>query len=272
MQHTRLFLAGLLVLGAACSSDNTTTGSNTSDDAAITSDVASAAADGFAEDVDMMGGMDGGIGNALSGSDNLVSPGGNRPSLTGCSFAGGSFTCPPVTKNGLTVTRTITLFDATGATQSEYDSLTTASIHVVADLAGDVTRGPWAATVARHRDFTITGLAGTETTRTANGTGNETVSKSRVTQNDSTRSYDITGSSLIHDVVFPVRASDGDNGWPLSGTITRNLTITLTSGPHAGRTTTRTVVITFNGDSAPTGTVDGTSFTMNLAAHTATKR
>ena len=271
MHHTRLLVAGLLVLGAACSSDTTTTGTS-NDDATITADVASVAADGFAEDVDMIGGMDGSTGNVLastSGSYIMNPPGGRGPSLTGCSFAGGSFTCPPVTRNGLTVTRVITLFDADGVPQSAYDSLTTASIHVVADIAGDVTHGPWSATVVRHRDFTITGLAGTETTRTANGTGNESVTKSRVTKNDSTRSYDITGSSVITDVVFPVRASDGGNGWPVSGTITRNLSITLTSGPHAGRTTTRTVTITFNGGSSATGTVDGTQFTMDLAAHTA---
>ncbi len=39
-----------------------------------------------------------------------------------------------------------------------------------------MTRGNWTATVDRSRDLTITGLAGTETTRTVNGTGTESVS------------------------------------------------------------------------------------------------
>lgn len=271
MQRTRLLVAGLFVLAAACSGTDTTTSAG--DDAIITADAATTAADGVAEDVDMMAGMDGLTGN-ISGDltqDYLSGPGGFRPHLTGCSFANGSFTCPSTLRNGLSVTRTITFLDADGQAQAAYDSLLTASIHVVADISGDVTHGPWSATVTRHREFTITGLAGTETTRTANGNGNESVTRSRVARNDSVRTYDITGTSVITNVVFPVRTADGGNGWPLSGTITRTLNITVTSGPHTGETRTRTVTITFNGTSSVDATVDGTTFTVDLGQHTATR-
>ena len=199
MLRTRLYVAGLFVAAAACSSADTTTAGTVADQAVITADVAAAAADGMAEDVDVFTGMDGGIGNvsAAMSSDNpgaayLFGPGGFRPGLTGCNFVTGTFNCPGTLKNGLVVTRTITLFDASGATQSAFDSLLTASIHVVADVSGDRTHGPWTATVARHRDFTITGLAGTETSRTVSGNGSETISSSRVTRNDSSRSYTLT--------------------------------------------------------------------------------
>ena len=267
MLRTRLMVAGLFVVAAACNSKDTTT-TSAGDQAVITADVAVAAADGMAEDVDVMTGMDGGIGNAAF----LVGPGDFRPGLSGCTFAGGMFTCPSTTRNGLVVTRTITLLDASGVAESAYDALLTASIHVVANISGDVTHGPWSATVSRHRDFTISGLAGTETTRTVNGSGTETVTRSRVTHNDGTRTYDITGASTVTNVVLPVRTADGGNGWLLSGTITRTFTVTLTSGPNAGRTETRTVVITFNGTSSVTGTVNGTPFTIDLAGHTALPR
>lgn len=269
MRHTRFFTASALVLAAACSSSPTTT-STAALDAAISGDVATMSADATTEDVDVMASMDGNIGSLasapLAAGLFLTPPSG--PGVTGCSFAGGQFTCPPVNRAGLTVTRTITFLDADGHTQSAYDATTTASIHVVAEVSGDVTRGPWSATVDRHRDFTISGLAGTETTRTVNGTGSETVSRSRVNANNETRSYDVTGSSTVSNVVVPVRG-DGVDPWPLSGTITRTYTVTRTSGNNSGQSVTRTVVITFNGTSTPTATVNGEPYTLDLAHRTA---
>lgn len=267
MKHTRILVAGLVVAAAACSGGDST--GLATDDATITADISNAAADGIAEDVDVMVGMDGTIGHSANLSGNLEGPGDYRPGLTGCTFANGSFTCPDTLRNGLSVTRTITLLDAQGQSESAYDPLLTASIHVVADISGDRTHGPWTATVTRHRDFTISGLAGTETTRTVNGTGNENVSNSRDTRNP--RAYNLVCSSLVTNVVLPVRSSDGGNGWPVSGTINRTCTITVTAGPNAGKTTTRTVTITFDGSSTPTATINGAPFTIDLAAHTATQ-
>jgi hypothetical protein len=271
MLRTRFAVATALALTvAACSSTDTAGNGTTLDNAAVNADVASAAADGFGEDVDMIVGMDGTTGNLTAA---LMGPGqgrnGFRPGLTGCTFTGGSFTCPAITRDSLTVTRTITLLDSTGAAQSAYDSLTTASIHIVADLAGSPTHGNWSATVSRHRDLTITGLAGAETSRTVNGNGHETVTRSHVTHNDSTRTYDITGSSTVTNVVMPVSATTGGNGYPISGSITRVMTVTLTSGPNSGRTVTKTVTLTFNGSSSVTATIDGTSFSFDLPNHSA---
>jgi hypothetical protein len=257
-------VAGMFMVAAACSSSDPIS-STTASDATVTADVATAAADGFAEDVDVMTGMDGNIGN---GAD-MMGPGSWRPGLTGCSFAGGMFTCPDTLRNGLNVTRTLAFTDSAGAAQSAYDALLTASINVIADISGSRTHGPWTADVTRHRNITFTGLLGTETTRTVNGTGNETVANSRVTKNDSTRSYSIVGSSTITNVVMPVRTTDGGNGWPTSGTITRTMTVTFTSGPKTGQTVTKTMTITFDGTSTPMGSIDGQQFTVDCVNHTA---
>jgi hypothetical protein len=43
------------------------------------------------------------------------------------------------------------------------------------------------------------------------------------------------------------------------------MTMTRTGGPNAGTPVTRTVVITFNGTSTPTATVNGEIYTLHLA-------
>lgn len=271
MRSTRILTAGALLFAAACSSNPTSTTPGL--DALITADVAIMSADATTEDVDVMAAMDGDIGVLVSAplmeGMFLTPPGG--PRMGGCTFAAGQFSCPPMTRNGLTITRTVVFKDAAGVTQSAYDAATTASIHVTSSVTGDVTHGPWSATITRDRDFTISGLVGAETTRIVNGTGNETLTRSRVTEGNETRSYSLTGTSVVANVVVPVRA-EGVDPWPLSGTITRTYTVTRTSGADSGRTVTRTVVITFNGTATPTATVNGTSFTLDLAHRTATRR
>ncbi len=266
MRSTRVLTAGLLILAGACSSSSTT--STSAIDALVNADVATMSADATTEDVDVMAAMDGDIGVLVSAPlfDGIFLPPPNGPRMIGCTFAGGHFTCPPVNRNGLVINRTVTFTPGPA-----YDPSLTTEIHVVASVSGDVTHGPWSANVARNRDFVISGLAGTETTRIVNGTGSETISRSRVTMLNETRSYDLTGSSVVDNVVVPVRA-EGVDPWPLSGTITRTYTVTRTSGDNSGGTLTRTVVVTFNGTSTPDATVNGEPFTIDLANRTAMHR
>jgi hypothetical protein len=277
MIRTRFLVATLVVAAAACSSnDMMSTPVSTADNAVVSGDVAAAAADGVAEDVDVMTGMDGSIGNVSSGM-NAVSnddgmddhPDGFHPGLLGCLLTGHFFNCPRMNDDGLMVDRTVTFMAADGSTETAFDSLLTASIHIVADISGDRTHGRFSATAARHRDFTITGLAGTETTRTVNGTSADTITKSRISHSDgTTRSYTFTANATVTDVVLPVNHHDGHNGFPQSGTVTRTFTATATAGPDSGMTFTRTVTITFNGTSTVSGTVNGTAFTFDLVGHT----
>jgi hypothetical protein len=141
--------------------------------------------------------------------------------------------------------------------------VTTASINVVIDVSGEVVRDNWTATVERHRDMTVSGLEGDETTRIWNGSGNGSV---QGTHSDSlgTRSYDMSSTSAIVDVVRGLPREE--NPYPLSGTITRNISVTIIGGPDGDVTRQRTVSITFNGTQFATLTVNGETFEVDLAA------
>jgi hypothetical protein len=268
----------LAVVAAACSTDPTGTDGTPTTQLLLSADVADIAADGTAQDVDMMAGMSGLLGTvSFSGAlaANMGDPGGPG-NVAGCGFGGGRFNCPPNRANGLTITREVTFFDEFGETQDGYDAATTAEMRIDATLEGDVSRGPWSASTFRHRLFEITGLLGTETARTVNGTGEVELSRSRHSNSNGngtagpTRQYDVEGTVVWADVVIPVRAP-GVAPWPLSGTTTRNYTITRSTadGPV---TTTRIVIINFDGTDSPDGTVNGEPFEFDLAQRRAERR
>ncbi len=188
----------------------------------------------------------------------------------GLLFRGGALGAPAGAASG-TRTHTATFFDIDGNEQAERDPLTTASIHLVIESTHEFDRDNWSATGTRSRDLMITGLEGEETTRTVNGTGSGTVTRSQHSDSTGTRTYDMTSTSVVEDVVHPVPRAD--HAWPLSGTITRDVTIhvnhirldNVVNGPNGDVTKTRTVVITFNGTNLPTMTVDGESFEIDLS-------
>ncbi len=177
-------------------------------------------------------------------------------------FGGGASPAPSGASTR-TVTHTATFFDADGNEQAARDPLTTASIHLTIESSHEFTRDSWTATGTRSRDLMITGLEGEETIRTVNGTGHGTVTRSQHTDADGTRTYDMSSTSVIEDVVHPVPRTD--DAWPLSGMITLNVTINVVNGPDGDVTKTRTVVIIFNGTNLPTMTVDGESFEIDLS-------
>ena len=160
--------------------------------------------------------------------------------------------------------RTVSFFDAAGNQQDAYDPLTTASIHMLIEMSGTVERDGWVATIARSRDVTVSGLEGEETERTWNGTSSADVTRSQHTDENGTRTYDMSGVGTIEDVVRGVPRED--NPWPLSGTITRLITVVITNGPDGDVTHERTVVVTFNGTQFATLTVNGEEFELDLAA------
>ena len=160
-------------------------------------------------------------------------------------------------------TRTATFFDAAGNEQEAHDPLTTASIHLVIESTREFSRDSWTGTGTRSRDLWITGLEGEETSRTVNGTGSGSVTRSQHTDADGTRTYDMSSTSVIDNVVHPVPRTD--DAWPLSGTITRDVTINVVNGPDGDVTKTRTVVITFNGTYLVTMTVGDETFEIDMS-------
>lgn len=263
--RTRTLLAATLALAAACSSDPVSPDVETG--STLNLDMATAAADAVAEDVDVMAGMTGDVGYLGGGAALFDGPPQGPGNVNGCGFGGGRWSCPPNPANGLTVTRSIAFYDAADQPQDAYDPDETAWIDIQMTLEGDVTRGPWSSSIFRTRHLVFTGLEGDNDTRIVNGEGSEEISRSGQPGNSPARSYEVEGEFTIEDVVVPV-PGDGVDPWPLSGTITRTWTVTRNGGDPV----TRVVVVIFNGTSTPDATVNGEPFELDLTERMARRR
>jgi hypothetical protein len=248
----RIGCLGALVVLAACSGEQLTTG-GASDPPLLNSDLAREAADGAAEDVELMGGPAGAFGFGFA-----------APALA----PSAGWSCESRQRDGLTVTRSCVFKDADGNVQSQFDRTTTASVEITVHVSGTESRGNWEATVDRERHLVVSGLTGIEITRTWNGTGNGVVSRSKHTDGGSERTYDITYTTTITNVVVPLPRTE--HGWPISGTITRHAIIHITGGPRDGQTIERDITITFNGSNTATATIGGDHFTIDLETRTVT--
>ena len=189
--------------------------------------------------------------------------------MGGVSAAPGEDTSPAQ----LRPVREVTYYDADGTEQDTYDGLKTASVHILSEISGERARDNWSSSVSRTREITITGLEGTEVIRTANGAGSSTRSRSYHSDENGDRSYEMSGTSVITDVVRPVPRDENNpfvprqrNLYPLSGTITRDVTVTIVNGRNGDETRIKHVVIIFNGTRFVTMTVDGEPIEVDLAA------
>lgn len=238
MQTNLLRTAGLLAVVAFAACDEDSTAPVAVPDT-LNDDVALLVADAVQEDLDV---MDATVPLALS-----------------------AVASPPVAENVTEFfrSRVRTFFDAEGNEQDGYDPLTTASINTVVEMSGERSRSSFEWSIDRNRDITVTGLAGEETERTWNGDGSENRSRAQFREGTEVRSYDFSGSFLIEDVVRGVPRSE--NPWPLSGTITRNVTIEF-SGPNGERSVVREVIVTFNGTQFVTISVNGEEYEFDLAS------
>lgn len=88
------------------------------------------------------------------------------------------------------------------------------------------------------------------------------MTRSRHSDEGGLRSYEMNGTRTIDNVVHEVPR---DGAYPLSGTITRSMTVTITT-EDGTRTKSREVIITFNGTQYPEMTVDGELFEVDLEA------
>ena len=229
--------AAILALGVAACEDGTTD-TTAFDDAPLRADAALVAADGMFQDLALMQGPTTWVGMGFA------------PEAVGIEIQGSR-----------SFSKTVDFFDAAGKKQSGYDPETTASMHVVAHLTREVTHTFWSADIERHRDMTLTGLEGQETERSWNGTSNGEVERSRHPEDGVVRSYDMTSSAVITEVVrgFP-RA---DNPYPKSGSITRTIHAVITiDGVEEVRDFVTT--ITFNGTQFVKMIIDGVEYDVDL--------
>jgi hypothetical protein len=250
------FAAGL----AACA-DSTDPGPNVSD-AQLTADVAGDAGDATVFDLSQMLGSEtqAGVAPATAADRGLSSQ-------NSCTYSAGvgRFLCPAITgTDGLTLDRSYAVY-AGGTAQSSYSATATDSINFQTHLAGSLTRNARTGWINNVRTMTMSGLAGAETQRTWNGTGVRTDS-AHVTEAGVARRTKLESVDAISNVVYKLpRAS---NPYPLSGTITHDVTVSATVDRARGQSTrssTRHVVVTFNGTSTAAMTVGTRSCTVDLA-------
>jgi hypothetical protein len=161
-------------------------------------------------------------------------------------------------------TRTVLFFGEGDAPQNEYHPTETMWIEITSEMSGEITRDNWSATMNRNREIEITGLLGEETERTVNGVGSESSTRVRNSDEFGTRTYVMSGTSVINNVVHGVPREEFPH--PLSGSITRDIEVVITNGPNGDETRSRTVVITFNGTEFPEMTVDGVPFEVDMSA------
>ncbi len=241
---TRMGVAASAALALGACSD--TTGPDALDDQLLR-DLAVVAADATLEDVTLMGA---GFHFGLHG----VGGAGEGPGMLGGHMGiGGSFSG----------TRTVAFFDADGKEQAGYDELTTAEIHVEMELAGERTREGWSASITRTRSMVISGLEGEEATRQFDGSGTETVARSRHFDDGTERSHDMTGTFTYDGVVVPIPGSEPR--WPLAGTITRLMHVSVTNGPDGDVERDVEVTITFDGDETATAVINGETVEIDLS-------
>jgi hypothetical protein len=175
----------------------------------------------------------------------------------------GRFNCESASWDGVTIVRTCTYKDADGVVQDAYDTTTTESVSMHTEISGAIDRDRWSATFNRTIDLVVSGLAGANTTKIWNGSGIGTSSRVRTVDSADVRQYDMTFAGTITNVVIPVPRTD--SSWPLSGTITRDVSVTFIGGPRDGETITRSTVLEFNGTRYATLTVNGETFQVDLA-------
>lgn len=160
------------------------------------------------------------------------------PVPSSCSYdaTSKSFVCPNVSVSGVNVTRSFTLFDASGNTQTAFDKTTTAAVEMKTSFAGTVTSSGSTIVIDQQQDLTLSGLL--TGVHTLNGTslGHMT---GTVATGTTTVPVATTISTTITNLVVPQAGAK----YPQSGTISA----TITNAPSGLPSTTATVTITFNG-------------------------
>lgn len=261
---------------AACSSDSAVSPSSFKLTAADTAEAAAiSASDATAEDVDVMYAAEGAFGSAGPSANEIPAPSFSTTDSVRFAFWGmsnacpydagtGRFVCPPVTRGALTLQRSFALFDANGAAQSAYDANLTASANFLVTVNGVHVALLGNDTISRQRDMTVTGLAGTETSRMWNGTGTREDGGFRQDTNR-VRTYHTSDNVTWSNIL--VKLPRLTNPWPMSGMVTRQISGTATvvrSGTTRTFTLQKTVTITFNGTRYVPMTVGTALYTLDL--------
>jgi len=281
--------AALLVAGTMACSDTTspTTGASSFESAA-SADLAPTAGDEIGNDYDFYSSASA---SSLGSSFSIMAPvGANvRASIAppssiaaawinpACTYTPATlnFVCPTISWHGYTLNASYQLFDAASVPQSAYSATTTASINFIVSDTGAVAftwnQNSYADTASHHRNATVSNLAGTpDTLHIWNATGSTNAHSVRSGQ--ITKTYLLASSDTTTNVA--IRQPRGLNPYPLSGTIVRNYAVTRTrqASDTTTHSTSRRVVVTFNGTANVPMTVGTEQYMLNLDTHRVTKQ
>jgi len=285
---TRTSVALVLSLAAACS-DSTSPSSQQSFEATASADLAPSAGEDVATDYSFYAGasataVGGSFSQNTAAGTSGISASLNVPTHAAATWISSActynsttqyFDCPPVTRLWHTFTVSYGLFDASNVNQSAYDNVTTASINFIIADTGAVLwtqfGNTFADTSGRHRDATVSNLQGSpDTVHIWNGHGTSAIHSVRSGQ--ITKRFVFTSNDTTTDLRF--RLPRDINPYPLSGTIVRSYTITRTreASDTTTRTTTRRVVVTFDGTANASMLVGTDQYILNLDTHRVTKQ
>lgn len=153
--------------------------------------------------------------------------------------------CPTITHDGLTITRSFSFLDATGAVEQAFDPAKTNTVNIKRSVSGTVTHHETAkSTVSGSSDLTVAGLAPGSTQRTVNETSAGT--------DATTGSWDgiaftatRTAGDTTTGLVIPIQ--DGKPTFPTAGTIVRSMKASVALNGQTPSTSSRREVITFDG-------------------------
>src|SRR6266566_2078775 len=153
--------------------------------------------------------------------------------------------CTNEVHGGLTVTRSYSFLDASGAVQQAFDTATTNTINVKTAVTGTRTHHQTAtSTVNSSSDFTVSGLATGSTQRTVDGKSAGTESTTGTKDGVAFTALRTAGDTTT-GLVIPLQ--DGRPTYPTAGTIIRSMQATLTLAGSSPSTTSRREVITYDG-------------------------
>lgn len=153
--------------------------------------------------------------------------------------------CATVTHGGLTINRSFSFLDATGAVQQAFDIVKTNTVNVKSSVTGTVTHHETAtSTVNSSSDFTVAGLASGSTQRTVDGksAGRETTTG---TKDGVAFTAARTAGDTTSGLIIPIQ--NGRPTYPTAGTVIRSMQATVTRAGSSPSTSSRREVITYDG-------------------------
>jgi hypothetical protein len=169
----------------------------------------------------------------------------NLPSTCTFDDASGLVTCPDRTERGFTIKTQFAFEDEAGAAQAKFDTLTTNSVNVKIDVSGTKTRHEGSTSTLHHSsDRTVAGLAPGKTEREVNGVASAHESTTGTRDGVSftaVRDVNDTTTNLVIPIV------DGRPTIPSSGTVIRNMTVSITPEGGTATTKSRREEVTFDG-------------------------